>query len=330
MKKIFAIALAVVMVLSIASVASAFVWDKPADQTAETFASRYQIDVVKLVNQTGIIGTNSMIADDNATAVNNAPVYFYIKLTVSGASATDPDAIQQNAKVDINFTSLESVTSSSAVVPLPASQTINISGLTNGSYFCNITTGTANWFEPLTNAAMDNSVFANAVIEARCLDTATAKVTAKVYSNRPLTPAFQYGDYEINKKDGKVFFKLIENGHYAAFILNGDDKVTSYAKESMTHKELNDLFRFLDAGDVEAFEAAMDEGVYMTDANLRAAFGFAYSQSDSATWAANSTPIILDPTVSIPKTGDNASAIGFAMIMVAVVAAAVAVRKVNA
>ena len=330
MKKIFAIALAVVMVLSIASVASAFVWDKPADQTAETFASRYQIDVVKLVNQTGIIGTNSMIADDNATAVNNAPVYFYIKLTVSGASATDPDAIQQNAKVDINFTSLESVASSSNVVPLPASQTINISGLTNGSYFCNITTGTSNWFEPLTNAAMDNSVFANAVIEARCLDTDTAKVTAKVYSNRPLTPAFKYGDYEINKKENKVFFKLIENDHYAFFILGEGDKVLDYENRDMSHKELNDLFRFLDAGDVEAFEAAMDEGVYMTDTNLRNAFGFAYSQSDSATWAANSTPIILDPTVSIPKTGDNASVIGFAMIMVAVVAAAVAVRKVNA
>ena len=330
MKKIFAIALAVVMVLSIASVASAFVWDKPADQTAETFASRYQIDVVKLVNQTGIIGTNSMIADDNATAVNNAPVYFYIKLTVSGASATDPDAIQQNAKVDINFTSLESVASSSNVVPLPASQTINISGLTNGSYFCNITTGTSNWFEPLTNAEMDNSVFANAVIEARCLDTDTAKVSAKVYSERPLSPAFKYGDYEIHKKDGKVYFKLIENGHYASFNLGEGDKVLNYTNKDMTHKELNDLFRFLDAGDVEAFEAAMDEGVYMTDTNLRAAFGFAYSQSDSATWAANSTPIILDPTVSIPKTGDNASVIGFAMIMVAVVAAAVAVRKVNA
>ena len=95
------------MVLSIASVASAFVWDKPADQTAETFASRYQIDVVKLVNETGIIGTNRMLENDSATAVNNAPVYFYIRLTVSGASATDPDAIQQNAKVDLSFTSLQ-------------------------------------------------------------------------------------------------------------------------------------------------------------------------------------------------------------------------------
>ena len=324
MKKIFAIALAVVMVLSIASVASAFVWDKPADQTAETFASRYQIDVVKLVNQTGIIGTNSMIADDNATAVNNAPVYFYIRLTVSGADTTNPDAIQQNAEVNVSFTSLENNDGST----LRNVSAYNISGLGNGTYFLNVGNAGA-WFEPLTSDNLDNSVFAKAVIEGRCLDTDTAKVTAKVYSNRPLSPAFKYGDYEIHKKDGKVYFKLIENGHYASFNLGEGDKVLNYTNKDMTHKELNDLFRFLDAGDVEAFEAAMDEGVYMTDTNLRAAFGFAYSQSDSATWAANSTPIILDP-IGIPKTGDNASVIGFAMIMVAVVAAAVAVRKVNA
>ena len=339
MKKIFAIALAVVMVLSIASVASAFTWSKPAEQNAETFASRYQIDVVKLVNQTGIIGTNSMIADDNATAVNNAPVYFYIKLTVSGASATNPDAIQQNAKVDINFTSLESVASSSTVVPLPASQTINISGLTNGSYFCNITTGTSNWFEPLTNAAMDNSVFANAVIEARCLDTDTAKVSAKVYSDRPFTNTFNAGAYDVwvDETNNKVYFYTANSRgagteQIAQFVLNGDGLVTDVIEGPKgSPSAIVKLYQWLNNGDADSIEAAIDnDEMYMTDDNLRAAFGFSYSQSDSATWKANSTPIILDPTVSIPKTGDNASVIGFAMIMVAVVAAAVAVRKVNA
>ena len=96
-------------------------------------------------------------------------------------------------------------------------------------------------------------------------------------------------------------------------------------------KAVTDLMAWLDEGNSKTFRDAVAAGeVYMTDSNLRTAFGFAYKVSDSITWAANSTPIILDPTVSIPKTGDNASVIGFAMIMVAVVAAAVAVRKVNA
>lgn len=217
---------------------------------------------------------------------------------------------------------------------LPNEGYLDCTNMPNGTYYYVLNPGTGQWrFQPITNA-INNSELANAVIEARCLDTETAKVSATVRSLRPLTPAFQYGDYWINKDKNQraVSFELdrVGSGKHVIFWLDANDKVLRYTDAGMTHKEINDLFRFLDAGDVEAFEAAMDDGVYMTDANLRAAFGFAYSQSDSATWAANSTPIILDPTVSIPKTGDNASVIGFAMIMVAVVAAAVAVRKVNA
>ena len=327
MKKIFAIALAVVMVMGIASVAAAFTWSKPAEQNAETFASRYQIDVVKLVNQTGIIGTNSMIADDNATAVNNAPLYFYIKLTVSGASATNPDAIQQNAKVNISFTSMSRANGTA----LNGVNEFDISDLGNGTYFFNVGNAGA-WFEPLTSVNLDNSVFAKAVIEARCLDTDTAKVSAKVYSERPFGAGnwFQAGDYSVEVTDTTVTFSKTA-GEYVRFVRNSDGLVTSVDTNLTNPQDLITLYAWLNNGDADSIKAAIaNKEMYMTNANLHAAFGFAYSQSDSATWKANSTPIILDPTVSIPKTGDNASVIGFAMIMVAVVAAAVAVRKVNA
>ena len=336
MKKIFAIALAVVMVLSIASVASAFTWSKPAEQNAETFASRYQIDVVKLVNQTGIIGTNSMIADDNATAVNNAPVYFYIKLTVSGASATDPDAIQQNAEVMVDLTALDRW--DGADLSNLAWTPINFLG--NGTYYYDANQRS---FMPLNDVRLNtgngNSVFANAVIEARCLDTDTAKVTAQVKSERPFTNTFNAGAYDVwvDEDNNKVYFYTANSGgagaeQIAQFVLNGDGLVTDVIEGPKgSPSAIVKLYQWLNNGDADSIEAAIDnDEMYMTDDNLRAAFGFSYSQSDSATWKANSTPIILDPTVSIPKTGDNASVIGFAMIMVAVVAAAVAVRKVNA
>ena len=328
MKKIFAIALAVVMVLSIASVAgAAFNWGPGTTQSAETFASRYQIDVVKLVNQTGIIGTNSMIADDNATAVNNAPLYFYIKLTVSGASATNPDAIQQNAKVNISFTSMSRANGTA----LNGVNEFDISDLGNGTYFFNVGDAGA-WFEPLTSVNLDNSVFAKAVIEARCLDTDTAKVYAKVYSERPLETAFIVGNYCVEVNGNLInFFKDDKVTLIAQFTRNDDGLITAVTYGTAGDAETMKLYEWLNNGSATDFRKAVEnKEVYMTNANLRAAFGFSYSQSDSATWKANSTPIILDPTVSIPKTGDNASVIGFAMIMVAVVAAAVAVRKVNA
>ena len=333
MKKIFAIALAVVMVLSIASVAgAAFNWGPGTTQSAETFASRYQIDVVKLVNETGIIGTNRMLENDSATAVNNAPVYFYIRLTVSGADVDSPDAIQQNAKVDLSFTSLQNAGFRDV--------TIDIDDLPNGTYYLNVTPNTAGWFKPLTDATMENSVLGDAVIEARCLDTATAKVTAKVYSERPLVAAQRYevGNFlfEVNDATNEVYFYKYDDEralvHIVTFTRNADGLVIDrdYA-DNVDSEDVMKLYAWLNDGNANTFMAALDDKeIYMSNANLRAAFGFSYSQSDSATWNANSTPIILDPTVSIPKTGDNASVIGFAMIMVAVVAAAVAVRKVNA
>ena len=331
MKKIFAIALAVVMVLSIASVAgAAFNWGPGTTQSAETFASRYQIDVVKLVNETGIIGSNRVLEDDNATAVNNAPVYFYIRLTVSGSDVTAPDAIQENAEVHVEFTSLENWNGRA----LPDEDYLKCKNMPNGTYYYVVNPRTGEWrFQPITNA-INNSEIANAVIEARCLDTETAKVTATVRSRRPLVAYSRYsvGDFQFEVAGNNVIFYEDDLTHIVTFTRNADGLVTgrTYA-ENVDSDEVMKLYAWLNDGNANTFMAALDnDEIYMSNDNLWEAFGFSYSQSDSATWKANSTPIILDPTVSIPKTGDNASVIGFAMIMVAVVAAAVAVRKVNA
>ena len=102
MKKIFAIALAVVMVLSIASVASAFTWSKPANSTtADNFG--YSIDVIKFTRSTGELGSSYFKADDAATAVNGADVYYAIKLVKNSPSST----VEKYAKVDVTFTAIQ-------------------------------------------------------------------------------------------------------------------------------------------------------------------------------------------------------------------------------
>ena len=327
MKKIFAIALAVVMVLSIASVAGAFNWAKPADSTtADNFG--YYIDVIKFTRSTGELGSSYFNADDAATAVNGADVYYAIKLVVDGPS----NSIKENAKADVTFTALEGTATRAE---------IDLSKLDDGVYY--YAADTATKFKPITyfvenNLAM-NYTAETPVYASRCLDTATAKVSAKVYADRPFGTVFNAGNYDvlINTAATQVTF-LEANSRgatasvIAVFTLNGDGLVTGVTLGAKgTSTNIIELYRWLNNGDADSIEDAIaNKEMYMTKANLRAAFGFSYSQSDSITWNANSTPIILDPTVSIPKTGDNASVIGFAMIMVAVVAAAVAVRKVNA
>ena len=319
MKKIFAIALAVVMVLSIASVASAFTWTKPADSvTADNFG--YSIDVIKFTRSTGALGSSSFNADEAATAVNGADVYWAIKLVVNGPSAS----VKKYAKVDVTCTAIGNQNNW---------KRIDISNKDNGVYY---------YYWDATNQlafyTIDElsklGVLTNGVPvwTSRCLDTETAKVTAKVYTERPFGAGnwFQAGDYSVEVTDTTVTFSKTP-GEYVRFVRNSDGLVTSVDTNLTNPQDLITLYAWLNNGDADSIKAAIaNKEMYMTNDNLHAAFGFSYSQSDSATWKANSTPIILDHTVSIPKTGDNASVIGFAMIMVAVVAAAVAVRKVNA
>ena len=489
MKKILSIALAVVMVLSIASVAAAFNWG-PAASSGDSFG--YGIDVIKYTRSTGEIGSSYFNADDAATAVNGADVYFAIKLTVPDLPASN--GIRANAEVEIDATAISGFDGG----------TYDISDLGKGTYYyMEDAPGLADGFY-LIDAFVANSRWMNFVSEtpvfARyCLDTETAEVYAEVTSDRPLGRWFTVGGYDIGKvalgaadavpanvgignatvtatnagnqeKATTITFKFPEITNYqgtncvvnynmfgytgkfnvggvvgwvteataiakavadqlkiteagAVFTIDGvnfkavldmDDATITFTEQGIAPfttayygnlptftfapvgtaavpgteviefreastpagkgdlvavipldgndkaldvlasaqdladysngalakhykkvtwagtKAVTDLMAWLDEGNSKTFRDAVAAGeVYMTDSNLRTAFGFAYKVSDSITWKANSTPIILDP-IGIPKTGDNASVIGFAMIMVAVVAAAVAVRKVNA
>jgi len=61
--------------------------------------------------------------------------------------------------------------------------------------------------------------------------------------------------------------------------------------------------------------------IYMTDDNLRAAFGFDYQGESFITWATSPVAIILDPAIGIPKTGGRAGILGPALLLLSVMAA---------
>ena len=100
MKKLFAAVLSVIMALTIASGAlAAFTWNAGPGHTPESFAARYKIEVIKLANESGAAGSTRLIEAPAATAANQASVYFYIRLTVTGAAddIADADAILYSA-----------------------------------------------------------------------------------------------------------------------------------------------------------------------------------------------------------------------------------------
>ena len=84
----------------------------------------------------------------------------------------------------------------------------------------------------------------------------------------------------------------------------------------------DDVFKFL------GFE--YDEANYMTEAHFEHYFGTIIARSEKITYP-NGNIVVAPVSPELPQTGDNASIVGFAMIAVALVAAAVVtVKKVRA
>ena len=314
MKKILSIAFAVVMVLSIASVASAFEWGPSAATTNDNFGAK--ISVEKYALQTGTYSWN-YVTDETITAANGADVYYVIKLEFTKNVAAADDYV-----ANVNYFGIDGQ---------------NFSGGVSGNkgdifYYCgNQSKGSNGWVKASSRTNIDE-----VVIRARCFDTTEAQIDVSVSNERDLKQQFEVGGYEVKLSsagDAIAFWK--DGAFLAKFNRNSDGLVTSVDfKDSTGYKADADdvmrLYAWLNNGSATEFQTALAAGdVYMTNSNLLTAFGFSYKVSDSVNWTATNYPIIVDP-VGIPKTGDNASVIGFAMIMVAVVAAAVAVRKVNA
>ena len=304
MKKIFAIALAVVMVLSIASVAGALWEPTPADPATDF---RIQVSVEKYALETGTYGYK-YVATETITAANGADVYYVVKATLP----SDPNTAEQAAEVTVKYDGIEGTSFTWEIDDLYR-VTDNKGGTIyyDGKY----------WQKAETYASNPGDV----VVQARCFDTTVASIDVEASAKRNLKvdDGFEWKGYTVYYSGTAIAF--VKDGERVRFTLGSDGLATF---DTTTSTGLLPIVLFNDLG--FTYDELKDGKVYMTEKNLRTVFGFSYKVTDSVDWTATNYPIIVDTNVGIPKTGDNASVIGFAMIMVAVVAAAVAVRKVNA
>lgn len=331
MKKLLALLLAAVMVLGCASVAmAAKLWTpKPAD-TETTFG--YDIEVVKYTRSSNVLGSSSFNVNPNATAVNGADVYYSIKLVVP--ELKESSAIRQAAKAKVAFTAID------GAVSIPS---ISLKDYPAGVYYFynkgaqkapdgKTDTTQTNYFFPITffsnNGLGINHMADTPVYAMTCLDTDTAKVYARVSAERDLSVPFEVDGYRVTATASNVTFTDLAGNNTVVFERNRDGKVTGVQTPGANTdgQFVVKLYSYLD------LTAAMISAgqVYMTDSNLRTALGFSYKDDSQATWKANSGPIITDPTITIPKTGDRNSVLGFTLLMAALVVAAVSYKRSKA
>ncbi|MDO5111846.1 MAG: hypothetical protein Q4E65_06045 [Clostridia bacterium] len=124
MKKIFAIALALVMVLGIATSAMAISWGAP---TTSSSSSPFAAEVIKLGANSGVTGTEYYSVLNDAAAYDYSNIFYAIKLTIPSASQANAAYsgakynVGDEIKVTISYTNVSGKSSDTKYVKIGAS-----------------------------------------------------------------------------------------------------------------------------------------------------------------------------------------------------------------
>ena len=364
MKKFFAIALAMAMVLSLGT-ALAATWGNNGANTATPAAVTISVTKYIVLKDAANQSYFSRL-DDAAIVKAGDKVAFQVKISVPSVGSLnnqfgttvfhEGDALEvkiegtnlEYASSNLSFTPMISLTADAQTRYLQKAE-----GAGNGSVSAVASSdlnGTTNNGMYLDVADAYGAVGLKVNVRFTSnLDEITIKsgdykfkVEAatggyRVYSDNYLAGASVYFRLDSNKKvsqidvvvDTSPVMKVIKSDGIYQCDGTGASAAQKFAGDDFLNKVLS-LLGF------SAYDALYSGVVYMDNINWAQNFGVYFNNSNNATYAPYTpVPVTVTPvtttTTIIPKTGSNASIIGYAMVALAVVAAAVvAVRKVRA
>ena len=360
MKKIFAIALALVMVLSMASAFAT--WCRTDfDWSCATTVCDNGIGSVELIPYVkgNDCGTGNLFTVSKcAGAVNNDTIYFAIKLTVDA----NPNAEWWNL-AKLEFSSLKGLHANSvkagnrnfAFLPQTAGE---ISGLIKaaagstdlkaGEYYLTLVpvTGGVDW--KLVKAA-DFEADANTLFSATVENASKAKVCVKLSSENKFTSS-KIGDYTVKLMTDGLHFDKKDRAAIVKF--DDDDKVKTieiYENNPVgTTTWIQKVIFVADNGSAfvanngDLYGYACNEGAFlkgiidtfkfnfgtcMTEKAINANFGWDNSSESCFQWNKDALAVVNpECQVEIPKTGD-VSVVAYAVMALVAAAGAMGLKK---
>ena len=325
MKKIFAIALALVMVLSMASAfASACMGGFDWTATSANNCGKAKVEVVPYVKANNGCGGYNWQVSDCAAAVNGEHVYFALKLTVDA----DLDA-EWWAKADMKITTSGLTTPVwNGGVPENGLTATTATSDKEAVWYFDFTTDT--WFKVGTDAGnisvaddVESTPNTKFIKQGVVGDASKAKVCVKLTST---------GNNFSEGVVGKYYVSYGTFGTYKALKVYDKKGGTVIAEYTVNADDVVTKVDYTNAGSCAPYDVAsikgffgIVEGTKLTQKLINKNFGWDDKQEDCFKWNTKATAVVdAECVVAIPKTGD-VSVVAYAVM--AVVAAAGAMLK---
>lgn len=361
MKKIFAIALALVMVLSMASAFATSTWCRTdfnwdcATATCENGTG--SVELIPYVKGNGCANGNLYTVSKCAGAVNNDKIYFAIKLTVDA----DPNEEWWNA-AKLSFSTVKGVTglTNNGVLPGTGELTglikaANSNEFKAGEYYLTLTriNNQLAWklvkaadFDQPENGAENTTLFVATVNNA-----SKAKVCVKLSSENKLAnnATAKIGDWTVSYEENNKLLKFAKKGGKLVHIkLDADTDKVVRAWGSMDNGTTSGItFVSMDNGmlvdnagaryGTSCNEAALVMEVMnlfkfsfntcMTAKAIKANFGWDAKSESCFQWNKDALAVVnAECQVAIPKTGD-VSVVAYAVMALVAAAGAMGLKK---
>ena len=346
------------MVLSLGT-ALAATWGNNGANTATAAAVTIEVTKYVVLKDAANHSYYSRL-DDAAIVKANDPVAFQVKIKVPSAGSLNSQFgttvfdDTDNLQVNIDATNLKNATNGGdigftggIILPVETTATTYYLQKAQGGGAPSVTTSAEMYLDKADEyGAVDLKINVRFI---STLDDITIKsgdykfkIEAatggyRVYSDNYLAGASVYFRLDSNKKVSQI--DVVVDTSPAMKVIKSDgiyqcDGTGAFAAQKFAGDDF--LNKVLSLLGFSAYDALYSSVIYMDDINWAQNFGIYFNNSNNATYAPY-TPVpvtvtpVTTPTTIIPKTGSNASIIGFTMVALAVVAAAVvAVRKVRA
>ena len=315
MKKIFAIALALVMVLSMASAFASQCNVGPYDwscATSTTNCGKAKVEVVPFVKVNNACGGFDYQVSECASAVNSEKIYYGLKLTVDAyPDAEWFEALPQDANNSTGVVEPSVKVTYSGIKGNPGA---SYAGIQEEMYAADNDKEKVYFFDAANDEwdllDEDDGITMDDVLDPKSpyvmsnvvSDASKAKVCAVLESKNEFDNA-TVGDYVVRyNKDANRFSVTDEDGNYVVFSMDAKDKI--YKIEAFMegtckteHALINEVLAFLNLG--------CGYGVCVTEDAINANFGWDDEVKSCFAWGSKAASIVdAECVVAIPKTGD--------------------------